>query len=63
MSAAPGCIVHRSELYDRRYKAKNMLTGIEIHVDRVVVHKEGCEYVLSIVKAFIDELVAWYEKM
>ena len=48
-------------LYDRRYSEDSMLKGIEIQVDRIVVHKEGCEYVLGIVKAFINELIAWYE--
>lgn len=55
-------IVHRNGRYDRRYSTKNMLNGLEIQANRVVVHMEGCEYVLSIVRAFIDELIAWYEK-
>jgi len=55
-------VVHRNGLYDRRYSTKNMLNGIEIQVDRIVVHKEGCEYVLEIVKEFIDELIAWYDQ-
>ncbi len=55
-------IVHRNGLYDRRYSTNNMLNGIEIQVARIVVHKEGCENVLRIVKVFIDELVAWYEE-
>ena len=55
-------IVHRNGLYDRRFSTENMLKGIEIQVDRIVVHKEGCENVLRIVREFIDELIAWYDQ-
>ncbi len=55
-------IVHRNGLYDRRFSTENMLDGIEIQVDRIVIHKEGCENVLRIVREFIDELIAWYDQ-